>query len=60
MDVHPLRGDLENADSLREAASASDGVIHLAFMHGRSKLSLARRLQVFSGGWHASSGVRFA
>lgn len=59
MDVHPFRGDLENADSLREAASASDGVIHLAFMHGLSKLLLARRLHVLFGGWPAGIVARF-
>jgi nucleoside-diphosphate-sugar epimerase len=29
-----VRGDLADLDSLREAASAADGVIHLAFDHG--------------------------
>ncbi|GLZ14977.1 putative NAD-dependent epimerase/dehydratase [Actinomadura sp. NBRC 104425] len=31
-DVHP--GDLDDPDSLRAAAKAADGVIHLAFQHG--------------------------
>jgi nucleoside-diphosphate-sugar epimerase len=31
--LHP--GDLEDPDSLRAAAKAADGVIHLAFQHGR-------------------------
>jgi nucleoside-diphosphate-sugar epimerase len=59
MDVQVFRGDLENADSLREAASASDGVIHLAFMHGLSKASLARRLHVFFGGRPGGIVTRF-
>jgi nucleoside-diphosphate-sugar epimerase len=29
-----VRGDLADLDSLREAASTTDGVIHLAFDHG--------------------------
>ena len=31
--AHVVRGDLDDVDTLREAAAASDGVIHLAFRH---------------------------
>ena len=31
--AEPRRGSLEDIDSLRSAAEASDGVIHLAFIH---------------------------
>lgn len=59
MGVEPVRGDLENTDGLRQAASASDGVVHLAFMHGLSKMSLARRMHVFLGGRPAGLVTRF-
>src|SRR5215470_5712804 len=38
-EVH--RGDLDDLDGLRDAAAASDGVIHLAFKHGLNDISLA-------------------
>ncbi|MBU2838019.1 NAD-dependent epimerase/dehydratase family protein [Acidithiobacillus thiooxidans] len=34
--IEPHQGDLDDLDSLRAAARGSDGVIHLAFMHGLS------------------------
>ena len=34
MGAEVLRGDLDDLDSLRRGAAASDGVIHTAFMHG--------------------------
>ena len=36
-----LRGDLDDLDSLRRGAAASDGVIHTAFMHGSTDFAKA-------------------
>lgn len=48
--VEPHPGDLDDLDSLRAAASRADGVIHLAFMHGLSKVSWRGRLNILAGG----------
>ena len=48
--VQPLVGNLNNSECLRKAASESDGVIHLAFMHGPSQIPFAQRMGVFFGG----------
>lgn len=46
--AHP--GDLDNVASLHAAAAQADGVIHLAFMHGLSKIPWIRRVYVLAGG----------
>ena len=42
-------GRLHEHDLLREAAAESDGVIHTAFIHGLSNMSLPTRLRLFAG-----------
>ncbi len=49
MGAEVLRGDLDDLDSLRRGAAASDGVIHTAYMHGSTdfaKASAADRLAI--------------
>lgn len=54
------RGSLDNLDSLRSGAAAADGVIHLAFMHGLSKIPVGGRLRILLGGAPGSIVSRFA
>src|SRR6516164_9485874 len=42
-------GKLRQHALLREAAEESDGVIHTAFIHGLSHMSLTTRLRLFAG-----------
>ncbi len=57
--VQPLPGNLSDMESLRRAAAAADGVIHLAFMHGPSQIPFARRMGVIFGGLPAGIAARF-
>jgi nucleoside-diphosphate-sugar epimerase len=41
----PLRADLDDLDSLRAAAAASDGVAHLAFKHDLNDIALAAKTE---------------
>jgi nucleoside-diphosphate-sugar epimerase len=42
-------GKLQDHALLREGAAESNGVIHLAFIHGLSNMSLPNRLRLFAG-----------
>lgn len=42
-------GQLDQSALLREAAADSDGVIHLAFIHGLTHMGLMTRLRLFAG-----------
>lgn len=44
------RGTIEDLDSLRRGAAASDGVIHTAFFHEITHMGLGTRLRVMLGG----------
>jgi nucleoside-diphosphate-sugar epimerase len=57
--ITPHRGTIDDLDSLRGAAAAADGVIHLAFMHGLSQIPLAKRLRVLLGGLPTGIVARF-
>ena len=55
----PHAGALTDLDSLRAAASNCDGVIHLAFIHRLSQITLRNRLQVLFGGRPGNIASRF-
>lgn len=55
----PHPGALTDLDSLRTAVSNCDGVIHLAFIHGLSQVTLLNRLHILLGGRPGSIASRF-
>jgi nucleoside-diphosphate-sugar epimerase len=57
--VQPHPGNLDDMESLRSAASAADGVIHLAFMHSPSQIPFWQRMGVFFGGLPTGIVARF-
>jgi nucleoside-diphosphate-sugar epimerase len=54
------RGDVEDLDGLRRAASDVDGVMHLAFFHGISHPRMSTRLRIMLGGGPRQVMARFA
>lgn len=57
--IQPLLGNLDDMESLRSAAVAADGVIHLAFMHGLGQVPFPQRLRIFFGGLPTGIVSRF-
>jgi len=57
--IQPILGNLDDMRSLRAAAAAADGVIHLAFMHGPSQIPFAQRMGVIFGGLPTGIAARF-
>ncbi len=55
----PHPGALTDLESLRTVASNCDGVIHLAFIHGLSQITLRTRLRVLLGGRPGNIASRF-
>lgn len=58
--AHALRGDLQDLDGLRRAATAADAVIHTAFFHEISHPRMSTRLRIILGGSPRSATARFA
>ena len=57
--IQPIPGGLDDMESLRSAAAAADGVIHLAFMHGPSQIPFVPRMGVIFGGLPSGIAGRF-
>ncbi len=57
VEVHA--GGIDNLQSLRTAAKAADGVIHLAYMHGIGQVPLLGRLRIIAGGLPGGLIARF-
>jgi nucleoside-diphosphate-sugar epimerase len=57
--VQPHLGNLDDMGSLRSAAAAADGVIHLAYMHELSQIPFGQRLGIILGGLPSSIVARF-
>jgi len=57
--IQPHLGNLDDMQSLRSAAAAADGVIHLAFMHTPSQIPFGQRMGVIFGGLPTGIVTRF-
>ena len=57
--IMPLAGNIDDLETLRSAAAAADGVVHLAFMHALSQIPLRKRLRVLLGGLPTGIVSRF-